>query len=245
MTKTKPEKIEDNLVLCLKEWPKFVIDLHTLIKSNNRKFNEKINKNAPNSLSEDHQNKAQYKMIGDMMLDQGRNFLKQNQCQQSLEMFSAAKRSCVEVEYPCHRWYKEANFAIITNRATAAFYLQKYNLCRADTRFTLLIKNDHIRTYERLPALADAFSCPQLKEIFDALYLEVQNPNADFKASAKKAIGLLSVSSIIYSRLGELTDELMNELIEIGIDDCFTSVNVNPAIHPILPWLKNVDLEKI
>lgn len=243
-------KIQDTLKYIFEDWPKFAIELHTKYKANDNKFNKEVRKSTPD-ISHDisRENKAQMDQMGTMMLDKGRESLTNRKFVESLQFFAVAKRSYVEAALPSHRWYVNAPFAIVSNRATAGAFMGEWNLTRIDSRFTLLMKPDHVRTYERLPKIAQAFSCPQLENLFNEIITEIKaKPNmtqGEWKEYANKAISLLSTSAIIYSKLGQLDDEKINYLMRIGIEDVYTSVNVGADIHPLLPWNTEDELETI
>ena len=60
---------------------------------------------------------------------------------------------------------------------------------------------------------------------------------------AKRVIGLTSITALSHAAVNKLTPDLKDEFIRIGIEDCYTPVNVD-NVHPILPCLKQTDLEQ-
>ena len=64
-----------------------------------------------------------------------------------------------------------------------------------------------------------------------------------WKELSKIAVALLSIPSLAAAHEGKLTDELRKSLIEAGIEDMYSPVNVDPKINPVLPWLKPTDIE--
>ena len=65
------------------------------------------------------------------------------------------------------------------------------------------------------------------------------------KIAAVALASLMSVSAIAYSRLGKLTEAKRQHLIEVGIEDMYTSINVPLDILPQLPWLTEKDIEVV
>jgi hypothetical protein len=120
-------------------------------------------------------------------------------------------------------------------------------MVRIDSRYTLVIKPDHVRTYERMAKIAQAYSCPELIPRINALVDEVkaegEKSQAEWRRLAQRGIALLSLSTIIAARTGGLTDEFLEERIRIGIEDMYTPANVGADVYPVLPWLTEADLD--
>lgn len=246
------ERGADYIIMNLiSDWPEFVIQVHDLVKKPNKKFNKKIRDKTPDiQYLMSRENKAnKIKMMVTQFLDVGREKLTNKEYNFATKMFAMARRNCIDQALPSHRWYLNAPFAIASNRATCSANMGRWHACRFDTRFTLLMKPDHMKTYERLPKIIKAYKVPQIEAIFSEMKEEIGGKahitQGEWSAYAAKAIALLSVSAIVQSKLGKLTDEKIEELILIGIEDAFTSVNVPLDYHPILPWLTEEDLESI
>ncbi|KAH0793059.1 tetratricopeptide repeat protein [Histomonas meleagridis] len=241
------------LVEALRDWPDFVVDLRKLIRGNaNKKFIKDTQENAPNpnwELSKEF--KTKMTLLANEFLQNGRDLLTNRNYLESLRKFTFAKRGFAEAAQPSRRWYLHAPFAIVSNRATAATQLKMWNLARIDSRYTLLLKPDHPRTYLRLPKLAEAFGAKQLKEEFNIIALDakefVNEPNKkpieEWKSLAKTVIGLLSIKALAYTAKNQLTNEIREQLIEFGIQDMYISVNVGSDVHKRLPWLNESDME--
>lgn len=103
----------------------------------------KFNANVPD-INGDHSQSYIKKMLemSNMWLDKGRETLKNCAFSEAIQFFTLARRSYSQSVIPDHRWYKKANFAIATNRATTAMKLKEWNNMRSDIRFAVLMKPD-------------------------------------------------------------------------------------------------------
>ena len=110
------------------------------------------------------------------------------------------------------------------------------------------MKPDHEKSYSKLPKIAEAFKAKQLvdelAEIAKIVEKKQVNSIEHWKNLADRAIGLTSITALAFAAVNKLTDEIKEELIRVGIEDCYTTVNIGPDVHPILPWLTPDDLEK-
>lgn len=231
------------------DWPDFVIELYRLIRGKvTPAFEKKVRTSAPvpeNELRPEF--KAQMAKLGEDFLQKGRDTLKDRKFEQSIQNFTLAKRSYFEASQPSRRWYLHAPFAIVSNRATAAYFMKKWNFLRTDLRFTLKMKPDHEKSYSKLPKLADAYKAKQLYDEFKQIAEMVEKKEVQgeeqWKNLADRVIGLTSMTALAFAAANKLTDEMKEELIRVGIEDCYTTANVD-LVHPILPWLTPDDLEK-
>jgi hypothetical protein len=77
------------------------------------------------------------------------------------------------------------------------------------------MKPDHVRTYERMPKIMEAFLCPQLLPRVNALLGEVHGLGAGTPEQWKRLTGigiaLLSLTTIIWARVAEVTDEFTDK----------------------------------
>ncbi|KAK8899041.1 hypothetical protein M9Y10_001338 [Tritrichomonas musculus] len=233
----------------MRDWPDFVIELCKLLKGKvTQQFIEQVESETPDPESElTTEHKEQMKMIAQHFLDQGRTTLSNRQFDQAIQCFTFAKRGYFESAQPSRRFYLHAPFAVVSNRATAAAYMNMWNLVRIDTRYTLAMKPDHAKSYLRLPKIAEGFKAKQLYEIFQNIAQKVESASVkedeEWKNLAKIAIGLTSVTAIAFAAAGILTEEKKEELIQTGIEDCFCPVNVGVE-YPLLPWLNPSDIEQ-
>ncbi|OHS92749.1 hypothetical protein TRFO_12295 [Tritrichomonas foetus] len=232
------------------DWPNFVIDLHRVVRRNvTPQIRQYVNSNVPVPPCEVNNNyKKQMREMGDNLLNQARTQLSNRQFQQALQTSAYCKRSYIEAIQPSKRFYIDMPFAVVSNRATAAYYLGMYNLCRIDTRFTIFIKNDHDRSYNRIPKLLEFFGAKQIMP--DAMRLaekamDKSKPKEpeEWKQMAREAIGYLSLRMIILSVHNKLTDEIKEDIFNTGIEDTYTPINVNADLVPMLPWLGPNDIE--
>jgi len=238
-----------SLMLCaFKEWPEFLIELRHLFLKPDRSFNETVRNEAPDILFDlQNEQKESYMEYCFNFLENGRVCLAKGQLMTSFEKFTLAKRACFEVAFPSDRWYVSPNapFAIVSNRSTASFKLQKWNISRIDCRYTLFMKPDHVRTYDRLPIIMKMLFCEELVSDMEAIKLEASDPKEktelEWTSLASKAIGLLSLKAIVLARLGQLTEEEKQKCINAGLEDLYTPSNFSPNEYPILPWLKEGD----
>ena len=208
----------------------------------------KIRSNAPVPEEEENEEfKAQMKRLGEEYLDKGRDNLRLKKFDEAILNFTLAKRSFYETFQPSRRLYLHQLFAIISNRAIAAYFLKKWNFLRIDIRFTLKMKPDHEKSYTKLPKLADAYKAKQLVDEFKQIAQMVDkkevNGEEEWKSLAARVIGLTSMTALALAAVNKLTDEMKEELIRVGIEDCYTTVNVD-LVHLILPWLTEDDLEQ-
>lgn len=242
--RAKGEMIKESMA----DWPNFVIELCKFIKNKvSSQFQNEVMSNAPNPDSKmKKEHKTKVAAIGQQFLNQGRADLTNRRFSQAIEKFSMAKRGFYEASKPSPKWYLNAPFAIVSNRATAAAQLGMWDLVRMDTRFTLLMKPDHERTYLKLPQLARAFKAKQLIDDFEKIAKRVENHDVkdidDWKKLARKVIGFTSISAIAFAAEGILTKEKKDELIETGINDCYCPINVGPQ-YSLLPWLTPEDID--
>jgi hypothetical protein len=146
-------RIWERLALCMLDWPDLVIELHHVLRpTRSAMFELKVRKAAPRTADEaSRSGKLLMARIGTMFLDKGREQLSGGHSVQSLPLFTMASRYYAEAMKPGQRWFENAPFQIVSNRARAAAVQQLWNLCRHDTRMTIYMQNDHIRSYERLP----------------------------------------------------------------------------------------------
>ena len=230
------------------DWPDLLIDLRRLFRGKvTPQLAEDIRLNAPNPDNDLHPlYKQQAYKDGEAALAHARSALAARNFSQAVTLFTFAKNGFDEASLPSRRWYYHSPFAIASNRATAACQLKMWNLLRIDSRFTLLMKPDHDRTYLRLPIIAKAFGAKQLDDEFYKIAKKVAdkqvNDYEDWKKLAKVAIGLLSLPAIAFAACGKLTQEMKDKLIEVGIENMYVTVNVEYE-RSILPWLTKDDFE--
>jgi hypothetical protein len=104
-----------------------------------------------------------------------------------------------------------------------------------------------VRTYERIPRIIEAHFCPELLPRIEKLLDEVHRLDpgtaAEWQRLAGLGIALLSLRTIIQARIGALTDDALEEMVGVGIEDMYYPINLPADVHPILPWLTEQDLD--
>lgn len=238
-------RVAPHFEIAFSQWPEFVNDLHRCIRG---KPVPKTPDRSKNVRDEMRKMGAQTAIIAKRMLDKARESLRMNNIEDALNTLCISKQ-CYEdaAKAMGKRWYEIAEFAVASNRATCAEYVGDFNLCRYDSRFTLVMKHDHERTYQRIPKIAKMFESTQVIERANALLTRigkgVKHTQAEWKEFAKEGVMLLGMAALTLGRVGKLTPEKAAELAEIGINDSFTSVNWPGSVHPHLPWLKDGDIQ--
>jgi hypothetical protein len=234
----------DRLLVCLHDWPDLIIKMYRELRTTNRdnNFELRILKQAPHTYAEStREGKRNFAALGEQLLDKGREKLANQRYEEAFSLLTVAKRSVSEGMKPDLFWFTNAPFQIISNRAMAAERLGYWNLCRHDTRLTLFLKNDHMRSYERLPLIANRYLASALKEELEAFVAELKKSlpmsASAWNETAKTAIALISVTGIMASITGKLTPELRHELMAVGVDDIFTPVPLSEDVLERLPWI--------
>lgn len=232
----------------LLDWPDLLMEIHSMFRKRSEKFRQFVREHTPQVTSGLASEKGKMNIMYQMLMGQGRDCLTARKFKDAMFAFTMAKRAIVESVLPAHRWYVNAEFAIVSNRATCAAALGMWQLARIDSRYTLLMKPDHVRTYERLPKVAEAFSCSELVDRLNILLTEVKSEPEkktaeDWRKLAQRGIGLTSLTVIIASRAGRLTEAVIDEAIAVGIEDLYTPVNVSVDVFPTLPWIQEEDME--
>ena len=223
-------------------WPDFIDDLHWAVRK--KPFKGKIEQNP---VLEHRFAVKHCEIFAAHFLEEGRKLLTNKKINEAKESFSNYMGMCYMIAVTRKKKFLEiTNFAAFSNRATCDYSLGDYNMCRYDSRMTLALKPDHDRTYLRIPAIANAFKSKQVAEESQKLVDKVKAgvKQNEWRNLAKRAIALLSIPAIILGRKGELTEEKIKELMDVGVDDIYTSVNFPASVHPLLPWLQSSDLQK-
>jgi hypothetical protein len=182
-------------------------------------------------------------------LENGRESLRKKEYEPSYFMFLQGRRNFVQAMRPGERFYMNAPFMVSSNRATCLESGGLWPIPLLDTRFTLLMQPNHMRSYERLPMIADGMHAPQLQAYVTMFVKEIRDrPDrsiAEWRKTAARAIALISLTAVTLSRLGKLTEGILAHLTKVGIEDFYEPVNVGVDVLPVLPWLTDADLEQI
>jgi hypothetical protein len=241
-------RIAERLMICLCDWPDFMIAAQLLIRgAPNPALDARVTKLAPHSVEERSRSvKHTMSELSQQLLEKGRNNLTQGAYDAAIRALADARQLCAGAMRPSHRWYGNARFQIASNRALAAERLEFWNLCRHDTRFTLLMQSDHWKSYQRLPLIVENFGCQRLKSEMELFLskLETHRPssNGEWNQAAAKAISMLSITAIMEEMTQTLSPNRRNELRRIGIEDCYTPIQVGLDVMEQLPWLDDSEL---
>jgi hypothetical protein len=181
------------------------------------------------------------------LLESGRTQLAARRYVEAFTVLSVARRSLYDAMKPEQRWYLNGPFQIVSNRALAAERLGYWSPCRHDTRMTMFMQNDHVRSYERLPRTADAFGARGLTEelavVVKQLKTDPPRIQGEWRRMVQKGVAWMSIRGIMAAIADELDDKLMGELIQIGIEDMYTSVNLPADIIGPLSCLNEARME--
>jgi hypothetical protein len=238
--------------LCVRDaivdWPEFLIAVHDLVRKRSRPFTDEAMEGAPDPRTFQDARMLPTRRAGvAAALQQERAELTAGHMDRALYHGQDARNEMYYINFASGRWYVGAEFAIASNRATAAACLGHWGLVRMDSRFTLAMKPDHVRTYERMPRIIEAHFCPELLPRVERLLVEVHGLKSgtaeEWGRLAGQGIALLSLSTIILARMGRLTDEVLAQRVSVGIEDMYCPINVPPDVHPLLPWLTEDDLD--
>lgn len=230
----------------ISDWPDFFIELHNFFRPRDDKFNGKVHRLAP-----DPTRYAQEKAVNALRalagrsLQAGRDDIAGDRFSETLIHCGKARQAWSLINFETGKWHVGAEFAIASNRAYGAARLGHWALARIDSRFTLAMRPNHRRTYERIDRIIKAHFCPQLESRINDLLGKVSavqdEASAEWNSLAQSGIALLSLSTIVAARTGRLTDEFISERMQLGIEDMYQPVSLADELHPVLPWLQESD----
>ncbi|OHT07993.1 hypothetical protein TRFO_23702 [Tritrichomonas foetus] len=239
----------NDLKECLRDWPSFLIDLWRYMRGSVPKsFIHDVESSAPNPQRElTPEYKAHKQAVGENYLQKGRIELENGKFVAALRSFSFSKFMYFKAAQPSRRWYLNTPFAVVSNRATCAYLLRMWNLARIDSRYTLVMKPDHIQTYKRLPKFAEVYKARQLQSEFEAIAKDVASNHEkkkenEWQEMAKTVIGLLSITALTLAAKNKLKQKARDQAIAVGIEDMYTPVNIDWDI-PHMSWLNKENME--
>jgi hypothetical protein len=242
-------RLSDKLLICLYDWPDLVLAMHGLLrKTRSRELEIQFLKLAPGTFEESTRDaKRHFSQLGYRFLERGREELAAAHYEKTFALLTIANRSFSKAMHPDQRSSLSNPFQLSSNRALVCLRSRYWNLCRHDTRMTIYLQNDHLRSYERLPRIAQEFGALRLKDQIAAfvLRLKSQKPRTqgEWRRAAQQAIAWTSMRGLMADIAGGLTAELMDELIRIGIEDMYTPLNLPADIIDPLPWLDESKLD--
>ena len=243
------QRIAERLASCLADWPKLIVDMHKVLRGKgNILLEERVLRTAPTTFGElCREGKSAKMTVAGQFLEQGRTALRGCRYGDAMSCFSLARACYSEIMRPGIRWYCNAPFQIVSNRALAAERLSLWTFCRCDTRFTLVMQPDHFRSYERLPIIANAFIAPELADELTRFVEDLQRNKpttpGEWRKKAAYGIAMISIKAIMLSKMGMLTEEKKQEMIKDGIDDMYEPINTETDLLDNLPWLEEAELD--
>jgi hypothetical protein len=242
-------ELADFLKFAMRQYPAFLTDLHDHVERPNLDFEYRMYDHAHRHFDSGARSvKAKCVHVALGLLEEGRQKMIARELSKARDLLSNAKHQTRDAMRPSQRWYMSASFAVSSNRATVLDQQENWTALRIDTRFTLLAAPDHLRSYQRLSRIAEAYNT-DLSVYLRPLNREVASPKkksmAQWRKLANRAIALMSLAAIIHARRGSLTPEKLEELEHVGIEDLYSPLTVGADIMPTLPWLTPADLEEL
>ncbi|OHT04078.1 TPR Domain containing protein [Tritrichomonas foetus] len=241
------------LVTAMQEWPDLLANMMSVVRKLPK---SRILEDTLRQLSYNHKDTININSLlnqklikeGNEKLELGRKLMTNKDILKAYLAFSEAKAKFETVAMNTRtRWYQHAPFAIVSNRCTCAVILKEWNIARIDARFTLEMKPDHQRTYEKLPLIAEAFGAPRIKAQLELNLKKIAEGTVktenQWKQLAQYSSVAISLTSLILSKNRSLTEEMLQEMLKRGIDDMYTPVNLKPDMFPMLPWVPRDSLE--
>jgi hypothetical protein len=242
-------RICERLLVCLHDWPDLMIEMHRKLRNDRDiNFEMRLIHFAPRPRDElTRSEKHQLGALAAEFLAKGRDTLGVGSHNEAFGLLTVARQSLYKAMKPGVRWYLNGWFQVVSNRARIAQRLGYWNLCRHDTRITLFLRNDHMPSYDRLPTIAKEFKAESLQSDLEKFVAGVKhdpptNPG-QWRAAARTAVALISITAIMASMTGTLTPELLGEMERVGIEDMYTSVSVDAGVLECLSWVGEPDYE--
>jgi hypothetical protein len=239
-------RICESLMICLMDWPDLFLSIHTELRTSRDPMLEVQILRMCQSARPTREGKHQRGELAGVLLEKARRTLAAGGYDEAVLQLTLAAKSICEAMRPDMRWYVNGWFQIMSNRALAAERRGDWNLCRHDTRLTIFMRNDHIKSYQRLPLIAQAFQATLLKRELEDFVAQLNahppKNSGEWRTVARSAVAMISITAIMESLGGHWTPELRAELEKVGIDDMFTSVTLADDVLEYLPWTNPTDL---
>lgn len=238
------------LIPAFGEWLDLVVDMHEVLAGKSETFYKYIHdKNKGIETYKSRSGKQIMAKAGTGHLDKAREALHNKKYIDGINECTLAKRMFQEANFPSKRWYLNSPFPILSNRASAALHLALWFTVQHDIRFTLMMNPKHQKSYLMMKNVALMFGLDGLARKMDAVaqkvteYSESQNPVSDreWNNIAQKAIALLSLEAFALSKEGNLTDEKIDHLMKVGIEDCYCEIPCSTNLVASLPWINEGD----
>ena len=219
----------DYLKRAMKEWPDMASAIKKALKleSQDEQGSERQSSDSFNGINDDKARGQEcYRKIQEL-INESRIAIQEGRYRDGLNACTKAKQIVLGMIPTSERWYIHASFVIASNRATCAALLEEWELARLDSMITLLMKPDHIRTYERLPRIALGMCSPRLAEFVRSWLTRMKEAPADdtdWEAKAQNCIAMMRLMVIWSARLtDQWTDELEEALYD-GVGEFFTPI---------------------
>ena len=242
----------DYLKRAIKEWPDMASDMRTLLRLEYRAENR--GSLSKNEVPDDDvmKNEDCHHEIEEL-INESWTAIHEGRYRDGLDACTKAKQIVLGMIPTTERWYKHASFVIASNRATCAALLEEWELARLDSMITLMMKPDHIRTYERLPRIASAMFCPRLADYLRKFVDRVKSsPSLDdesWRKFAKMGVAFLSLDVMWGSRTKQnwydifIDDFSSNPPWKLGIEDELFDKHVYSRKVARLPYLSRDDVK--
>jgi hypothetical protein len=238
----------ESLTACLFDWPDLIAEMHKMFHRPDPDFERVLLDESPHPTEDVLRDMKHEKATWSVeLLDQGRAKLADGVYREAFSLLTTARRYLWDAMRPSQRWYLNAPFQVASNRALAAERLGMWNVCRQDTRCTLVMQPDHWKSFQRLPLIAEAFEALALRAELAEMVAEIDRRKPmsarQWRKYASVGIAMISVSAIMASRMGQLSDAKREELVRLGIEDMYTPVSSRSDVMEMLPWVDESRLE--
>lgn len=232
------------LIPAFREWLDLVVDMHDVLNGESTTFYKFIHdKNKPTELYKSRADKLAIANMGNEHLDKAREALQEKKYMDGINECTLAKRMYAEANYPSNRWYLNSPFSIVSNRATAGLHLALWFTVQHDIRFTLEMNPKHKKSYMMMKNIALMFGLDELAREMDKITQKVESDDQnnlsdrEWSRLAKRAIALLSLEAFALSKDGKLTEDKIEHLMKVGIEDCYCELPCSTNLVANLPWI--------
>jgi hypothetical protein len=168
--------------------------------------------------------------------------------EQSIVDLGTALRLFREAGKPSERFSANVPIAYIVSLVHISDQLRWYLNLRNWIRIGLVNSPDRLEFYDVLPKTAEFFGfdshvVEELKTI--ARTAKRTKDATKWRGLARRAVAVSSLKALMLSANGELTEDRIEWLMKVGVEDLYTSVNQPVSALPLLPWLSDGDLEVV
>ena len=216
----------DYLKRAMKQWPDMASAIRKVLKleSQDEQVSATQSIDSLNRVNDEEARDKECHRKIEELINESRIAIQEGRYRDGIDACTKAKQIVLGMIPTSERWYEHASFVIASNRATCAALLEEWELARLDSMITLMMKPDHIRTYERLPRIASAMFSPRLAD-FSRRWLDgmkaVSADDTDWEENAQMGIALMRLIVIWSSRLA---DNWTKEPQHHGVGEFFTPI---------------------